>query len=390
MEFFPAQRLQNLPPYLFAEIDRRKRAAIAAGRDVIDFGVGDPEQPTYAYIRERMRRAIDDPANHRYPLGGGSPAFRRAIAAFFERRYGVSLSPEREILALLGSKEGLGHLTLAVVNPGETVLIPDPGYPVYHSSTLFAGGTPHAMPLTESRAWLPELESIPASVARAAKLMYLNYPNNPTGAMAPREFFERAVAFARKHEIILAHDAAYNDMYFDEGDRPLSVLQIEGAKDVAVELHSLSKTFNMTGWRVGFAVGNADVLAALAKIKANLDSGVFGAIQESAIEAYAGMHRPELGEVRALYRQRAGIMADGLGELGFRVAPPRATFYIWAGLPAGVRSMTGAARLLDEADIVCVPGVGFGAGGDGFIRFAMTVDTDRTRAAVDRMRKLQW
>ncbi len=390
MDFSPAQRLQRLPPYLFAEIDRRKRAAIAAGRDIIDFGVGDPEQPTYAYIRERMRQALDDPANHRYPLGGGSPAFRQAIAAFFRRRYGVTIAPDREVLALLGSKEGLGHLTLAVVDPGQTVLIPDPGYPVYHSSTIFAGATPHVMPLTEQRGWLPDLDAIPTAVARAAKLMYLNYPNNPTGAMASREFFAQAVAFARRHNIILAHDAAYNDMYFDERDRPPSVLEVPEAREVAVELHSLSKTFNMTGWRIGFAVGNADVLAALAKIKANLDSGVFGAIQEAGIEAYAGIDRPERTQVLRLYRQRADILAQGLREMGFRVAPPRATFYIWAGLPRGYDSMAAAARLLEEADIVCVPGVGFGPSGDGYIRFALTVDTERTHAAIVRMRKLRW
>jgi len=390
MTFQPAQRLLALPPYLFVEIDRRKRAALAAGKDVIDFGVGDPDLPTHAFIIERLKTAVDDPAHHRYPLGVGAPRLRRTLAAFFQRRYGVRLDPETEVIALIGSKEGLAHLALAVVNPGRAVLLPEPGYPVYRSGTIFAGGKPHALPLHEQRGWLPDLSAVPVEVAREAALLFLNYPNNPTGAVATRAFFEEAVAFCRRHDIVLAQDAAYNEMYFDDADRPASILEIPGAREVAIELHSASKTFNMTGWRLGFAVGNCDVLAALARLKSNLDSGVFTAIQEAGCAAYDGFDRPELARARATYRERAIALADGLRQFGFRVAPPRATFYVWAGVPWGYDSMSLATRLLDEAAIVCAPGIGFGRLGEGYVRFAMTVPLERVRMALARMRELKW
>lgn len=390
MPIQPAQRIQALPPYLFVEIDRKKRAALDAGRDVIDFGVGDPDQPTPAFIRDRLRAVLDEPAHHRYPLGIGSLRFRRAVAEMFAKRFGVGLRPESEIIALIGSKEGLGHLPLAIVDPGQTVLIPDPAYPVYESGTIFAGGVPCKMPLSAERGWQPNFDAIPADAARRAVLMFLNYPNNPTGAVADRALLERAVAFARRHEIILAYDAAYSEMYYDPADRPPSVLEVRGAKEVAVELHSLSKTFNMTGWRVAFAVGHPDVLAALAKIKSNVDSGVFSAIQEAAIAAYEGLDRPEISANRELYAERGRRMAAGLRDLGFSVAPPRATFYIWAATPGGAPSMQAAARLLDEADVVAVPGVGFGRMGEGYLRFAMTVDAPRIDEALRRMRALRW
>lgn len=275
-----ADRLGELPPYLFVEIDRRKREAIAAGRDVIDFGVGDPDLPTHEFIIDRMTAALRRPGNHRYALGVGSVEFRKTVAEYFHARFGVSLDPQTEIVSLIGSKEGLGHLPTAVVNPGDVVLIPDPGYPVYIGGTIFAGGKCHMMPLTEERDWLPDLDAIPAEVCRRARLMFLNYPNNPTSACASPVFFERAVAFAKKHDILLAQDAAYCDLFLDAEHRPHSILEISGAKETAIEFHSLSKTFNMTGWRVGFAVGNRDALAALAKVKNNMDSGVFGAVQE--------------------------------------------------------------------------------------------------------------
>lgn len=389
MPFSLPQRLASLPPYLFIDIDRKRRAALAAGRDVINFGVGDPDQPTPGFIIDRLERAARNPVHHRYPPDGGLPEFRQQAAEFFRRRYGVELDPQREVLGLVGSKEGLGHLPLAVVNPGRTVLIPDPGYPVYRAATLFAGGTPYAMQLSEANGWLPDLGAIPADVARSAVLMFLNYPNNPTGAVASREFFEHAVAFARRTELILAHDAAYSEVYFG-GERPPSVLEVEGARDVAVEFHSLSKTFNMTGWRLGFTAGNAEVLAALARVKANVDSGAFGAIQEAGIAAYAGIDRPEIGATRELYRQRAEALCTGLRSIGFRVAPPKATFYVWAGVPAGYDGLQVANKLLDEAFVVCIPGVGFGEAGAGYVRFALTVDVDRIATAIERLRKLQW
>lgn len=390
MSFQPAERIQALPPYLFVAIDRKKRAARDAGRDIIDFGVGDPDQPTPAFVIDRLRHAAGNPANHRYPHDQGLPAFRAAAADFLRRRYGVELDPDGEVLALIGTKEGLGHLAIAVVNPGDLVLCPDPGYPVYRSGTIFAGGQPWPLPLVADRGWLPDLEAIPPQVARRAKLMYLNYPNNPTGAVADRAFLEHAVQFARRHGIILAHDAAYSEMCYEEADRAASVLQIDGAREVAIELHSLSKTFNMTGWRLGFAAGNREVLAALARIKSNLDSGQFGAIQEAGCEALAGFERSEVTEARLRYAMRARLLAHGLRELGFRVAEPRATFYVWAGVPDGYDAMGVVNKLLDEADVVCIPGTGFGQGGEGYVRFAVTVGIERIRQALSRMRELRW
>lgn len=390
MPFQPAQRVTNLPPYLFVDIDRRKRAALAAGKDVINLGVGDPDKPTHSFIIERLKKAVDNPVNHRYPHDVGSLEYRRQVGAFFERRYGVALDAEREILTLIGSKEGIGHLALAVVNPGDVVLVPDPGYPVYASGTMFVGGVSHPMPLHEQNGFLPDLDAIPADVARKAVLMHINYPNNPTGAVASREFFERCVAFARKNDLIISQDAAYNEMYFDDADRAPSILEIPGAKDVAIEMHSLSKTFNMTGWRLGFAVGNPDVLAALAKIKANLDSGQFTAIQEAGADAFAGIERPEILAARRMYAERARTMAAGLRDLGFRVRDPRATFYVWAGIPKGYDSMGVVTKLIDEAAIVSVPGNGFGRAGEGYVRFAMTADVDRIKMALGRMRELKW
>lgn len=383
------ERLKALPPYLFVEIDRKKRAALAAGKDIINLGVGDPDQPTHEFIVERMAEAIRRPANHRYPHDLGYPAFRERVAAFFERRYGVKLDPQREVLTLIGSKEGLGHLPLATVNPGETVLIPEPGYPVYRSSTLFAGGKPYVMPLSANRGWLPDLDAIPADVCRAARLMLLNYPNNPTGAVANREFFERVVAFARRHGVLVAHDAAYNEVYF-EPPAPPSILEVPGARDVAVELHSLSKTFNMTGWRLGFAVGNAAVLDALARIKANVDSGQFSAIQEAGAAAYDGIGRPEVAAALAAYRARRDALCDGLRRIGWRVETPRATFYVWAPAPEGYDAMGAVSRILEEAAVVCVPGTGFGPRGEGYLRFALTVDVARVHEAVERIGRIGW
>jgi len=393
MTTWRANRLDELPPYLFVEIDRKKRAAIEAGRDVIDFGVGDPDQPTPSFIVDRMAKAIRTPANHRYALGVGGIEFRNAVADFFVRRFGVKLDPKTEVVALLGSKEGLGHLPTAVVNPGETVLIPDPGYPVYTGGTIFAGGKCHTMPLRESNGWLPMLSDIPAEVCRSAKLMFLNYPNNPTAACAPLSFFEEAVALARKHNFLIAQDAAYSEVYFDSAHPPPSILQVEGAKDVAIEFHSLSKTFNMTGWRLGFAVGNAEALAALAKVKNNMDSGVFGAVQEAGIEALGGIRRPEIVShigPDGTYRRRRDVLVAGLRQAGWSVASPQATFYVWAKCPGGLDSMTIASRALDKADVVVIPGVGFGQCGEGYVRFALTVDEARTANAVERIARLKW
>lgn len=389
MGFELTERIQALPPYLLFEIAARKRAAIAAGRDVIDFGVGDPDEPTPDFIIQRMIAAVQRPENHRYSLGGGRPEFRTTMAAFFERRYGVQLDPQRELLALIGTKEGIGHLPLAVANPGQTVIIPSPGYPAYRAGTIFAGGVPYVLGLTAEGGWLPDFDAIPSDVARRAVLMFINYPNNPTGAVATLDLFRRAVEFAREHDLVLAQDAAYNDLYLG-AERPPSVLEVPGAREVAIEFHSTSKTFNMTGWRAGFVAGNAEVIAALARIKSNLDTGLFAAVQEAACEAYAGIDRPEIEAGRVRYRRRAEMMSAGLRELGFGAEVPPATFYLWARVPEGYDSMTVCNRLLDEVGIVGVPGVGFGPTGEGYVRFSLGVPDARIAEAVERLRGLQW
>ncbi len=390
MSFQRAARLDRLPPYLFIEIDRKKRDAIAAGKDVISFGVGDPDRATPPFIIDRMASAIRVPSNHQYPLGSGSLAFRETVVAFMRKRFNVKIDPAGEAMALIGSKEGLGHLPLAVINPGDVALVPSPGYPVYESSTIFAGGEPHDMPLSPESGFLPNLDAIPSDVLDRTRLMFINYPNNPTGATAGLDFLERCVALAKRHGFIICSDAAYTETYFDEGDRPHSILEVPGAKDVAIEMHSLSKTFNMTGWRVGFAVGHADVLSALAKIKGNVDSGVFAAIQDAAITAIENIDGPAVAEIREVYRRRRDALVPHLKETGFGVQSPRATFYVWARCPKGYDSMACATKLLDEAAIVAIPGLGFGRHGEGFVRFALTVDEDRIREATGRMAELIW
>ncbi len=387
MSIKPSQRVAALPPYLIVELDKRKRQRRAAGADLIDLSIGAPDQPPHEFIVATLKAAADKPENHRYTLTYGYPEFRQRAAEFFLRRYGVSLDPQREILTLIGSKEGLGHLPLALVDPGRGVLVPNPGYPAYRPATLLAGGVVHDLPLEPERGWLPDFDRIPGEVAHNAVLMFLNYPNNPTGACADREFFERAIHWARRHGVVLVHDAAYNEMYFDD-QRPPSVLELPGAREVAVEFHSTSKTFNMTGWRLGFAAGNADVLAALARVKANLDSGQFAAVQAAAAAAYAGFERPEFDADRRMYHERSRVLVEGLRELGYRVEQPRATFYVWAGLPDGAGSLEAANALLEQADVAVVPGVAFGTRGEGYLRFATTVSLERTREALERMRKV--
>jgi len=390
MAFARASRLDRLPPYLFIEIDRKKKQAVAAGKDVIDFGVGDPDRPTPAFIVDRMAEAIRDPATHRYPFGAGAPAFREVAAAWIAKRFGVTVDPQSEVLTLIGSKEGLGHLPLAVLNPGDVALVPTPGYPVYEAATIFAGGVPHFLPLSPRLGFLPDLDEIPTDLLDRAALMFVNYPNNPTGAVAPPAFFERCVALARKHNFIICSDAAYAEMYFNDNDRPHAILEVAGAKDVCIELFSLSKTFNMTGWRIAFAAGNADVLAALAKIKGNVDSGAFGAVQMAAITALEGWDRPEIADIRRLYKDRCDQLVPRLNELGFQVDPPRATFYVWARCPKGYDSMRCATRMLEEAAIVAIPGVGFGKPGDDYVRFALTVDRERIAEAAERLARIRW
>jgi LL-diaminopimelate aminotransferase len=386
MEFMKSERLRKLPPYLFGEIDKKKKAAIAAGRDVINLGVGDPDHPTPEAIIRSLQHHVENPAFHQYALDQGSPELRRSIAAFCTRRYGIDLDPDREVLVLIGSKEGLAHLPLAVLNPGDISLVPDPCYPVYRSSSMFAGGDVYTMPLESKLGFIPDLEAIPADVFAQARLMFLNYPNNPTGAMADRSFFEKVVELARANQFEVAQDAAYNEMYYDKA--PPSILEIPGAKDVAIEFHSLSKTFNMTGWRVGFAIGGAPLIAALGQVKANTDSGVFTAIQfagMTALDEYYKLAPP----IRALYKERRDAFVEALRQIGWDVPTPGATFYVWMPCPAGYTSAQLCTRLLDEADVVTTPGIGFGRTADGYIRAALTVETPRLLEAVERIGKLK-
>ena len=381
--FALAQRLSKLPPYLFAEIDRLKQEAIRRGMDIINLGIGDPDLPTPPHIVKRMQEASANPQHHQYPSYEGMLSFRKAAADWYSKRFGVSLDPETEVLSLIGSKEGIGHIPLAFVDPGDIVLVPDPGYPVYQAGTIFAGGAPHFMPLTRERAFLPDLQAIPLEALKKAKLLFLNYPNNPTAAVASKTFFAEAVGFARRHGLILCHDAAYSEMAFDS-DLPDSLLAVEGAKEVAIEYHSLSKTYNMTGWRIGFAVGCREILAGLGRIKTNLDSGVFQAVQEAAIAALSG---PQdcVEAMRAIYKERRDALVDGLSVLGFAVDRPKASFYVWIGVPRGQTSASFASALLSELGIVMTPGTGFGQHGEGYIRAALTVDVSRVKEAVERM-----
>jgi LL-diaminopimelate aminotransferase len=381
-----AKRLSGLPPYLFAEIDKVKDEMRRQGLDLISLGIGDPDLPTPPHIVKAMQAAAEKIINHQYPPYEGTLPFRNAVAQWYQRRFGVTLDPATEVMSLIGSKEGIGHLPLAFINPGDVVLVPDPGYPVYHAGTLFAGGESAVMPLYASNGFLPDLKQITPEQARRAKLMFINYPNNPTAAVAPKAFFEEVVEFARRHNIIVCHDAAYSEVAFD-GYRPLSFLEVDGAREVGIEMHSLSKTYNMTGWRIGFAVGNAQILAGLATIKTNLDSGVFMAVQDAAIAALSG---PDdcVEEMRHIYQRRQNIAMAGLEEIGLHAERPRATFYLWVPVPPRYTSSELTTRMIREAGVVPTPGIGFGAYGEGFIRLSLTVDDQRIREAIERLQKV--
>ncbi|NJD54995.1 MAG: LL-diaminopimelate aminotransferase [Nitrospirae bacterium] len=380
-----ASRVKSLPPYLFATIDRMKQDAKAKGVDLIDLSIGDPDIPTPTHIVDAMKTAVGKPEHHRYPSYEGMFSFREAVAAWYQRRFQVSLDAGNEVLSLIGSKEGIGHIPLAFVEPGDVVLVPSPGYPVYPVGTLFAGGESYFMPLVEQNSFLPDLGAIPQDVLKRARLMYINYPNNPTSACAPKAFYEEVIELAGKHNIIVCHDAAYSEIYFDN-DKPVSFLELDGAKDVGIEMHSLSKTYNMTGWRIGFAVGHKDVIAGLGKIKSNLDSGVFQAIQEASITALETDDRVLAG-IRNTYQERRDVLYEGLKGLGMHVIKPKATFYLWTKVPQGFDSASFVTHLLEKAGVLGTPGNGFGAPGEGYIRFALTVPVARMKEAVERIGK---
>lgn len=380
-----AERLRHLPPYLFAEIDRLKREEVKKGADLIDLSIGDPDLPTPKHIVESLKRAAEKPEHHRYPSYEGMLSFRQAVAGWYNRRFGVHLDPLTEVLSLIGSKEGIGHIPLAFTGPGDVVLYTSPGYPVYPVGALFAGAEGYPLPLLESNNFLPELASIPEDVLKRARLLFINYPNNPTGATADEDFFKKVVEFAGRHNIIVCHDAAYSEIYYD-GKKPASFLQTPGAKDVGIEFHSLSKTYNMTGWRLGFAVGHRGVIAGLGKIKTNLDSGVFQAVQEAGISAL-NTEDADLSGIRQTYQQRRDALYTGLTEQGIHVIKPEAAFYLWARCPKGFDSRSFASHLLEKAAVVATPGVGFGQPGEGYIRFALTVPVERIGEAVRRIGK---
>ena len=386
MDFKISRRLQNLPPYLFLEIDKMKRKARQEGRDIIDLGIGDPDQPTPGHIIEALYKASQDAANHRYALDQGMPILRQAIAEWYKRRFGVELNPDNEVLPLIGSKEGIAHLPLAFLNDGDYSLIPDPCYPPYKGGTIFAGGKIHLMPLQESNAFLPDLKKIPAQIRKKAKLIYINYPNNPTGATAGKDFYREVVEFAKKNKIIVVSDLAYSEMAYD-GYKPPSFLEIEGARDVAIEFHSLSKTYNMTGWRVGFACGNKELVAGLAKVKSNIDSGIFSAVQLAGVAAIEGPQE-HINNMCQLYQLRRDALVNGLSPLGWQVNSPKATFYVWIRIPKKMGSIKFSALLLDKADIVVTPGTGFGKYGEGYIRMALTVSRERIEEAVRRINRV--
>lgn len=379
-----AQRVEQLPPYLFARISQLIAQKRAEGVDVISLGIGDPDIPTPDYLLDVLRQATTDPANHRYPESDGLPQFRQAIARWYQKRHGVSLDPDKEVVPLIGSKEGIAHLPLCLIDPGDTSLITDPGYPVYEVATMFAGGITVKVPLREEDGWLPRLDEIPAETARAAKVIWLNYPNNPTGAIADRGFYERAVAWAKQYDVVIAHDLAYADVAYD-GYVPMSILEVDGAKDVAIEFNSLSKSFNMTGWRLGMAVGNATLVNALTRVKTNMDSGIPQAIQQMAIAALDDP-RDTIERHNDIYSKRRDRAIAVLRQLGLRVEPPKASLYIWARLPEGERSSGEfAARLIDATGVVVTPGASYGTAGEGYIRISLTTPDDRLDEALRRL-----
>ena len=380
-----ADRLGKLPPYLFVQIRNKIREAKERGIDVISLGVGDPDQPTPAHVVQALQAAAEDPANHQYPTDEekGMLRFRQSVASWYAERFGVSLDPEREVLALIGSKEGNHHLCLATLNPGDLVLLPDPGYPAYFASAVFAGAEVERIPLDRSHGYLPRFEDIPAEQARRARLLFLNYPNNPTAAVAPLEFWNRAVAWAKEHDVILVNDNPYSEIAYG-GYRTTSILQAEGARDLAVEFNSLSKPYNMTGWRIGMAVGNPELIAGMSQVKENTDSGIFNAIQYAGIAALEG---PQ-DSTRALigtYQRRRDLVLATLRRIGLEPDTPRATFYVWSPTPDGRSSIDFAADVLDKAGVVITPGIGYGQRGEGFFRISLTVPDERLAEAMRRI-----
>lgn len=381
------KRLEKVPPYPFAELDKKKNAVIAKGMDVINLGVGDPDLPTPQKVIETLCKEAANPINHQYPSYEGMPVFRQAACDWYKKRFGVSIDSEKEIVSLIGSKEGIAHIFPAFVQLGDIALVPSPAYPVYKVATILSDGTPYIMPLRKKNGFLPDLDAIPAEARDKARIMFLNYPNNPTAATATMEFFEKAVKFARENDIALCHDNAYSELTFDGYVAP-SILQVDGAKDVAVEFHSLSKTFCMTGWRVGFAVGNPEIIAGLSKIKTNVDSGLFQAIQHAGITAMRDCD-DEQEEIRTVFGERRTALVNALNKIGWKVESPKATFYLWVNVPTDETAIDFCSRVIEETGVIITPGVGFGDEGEGFFRIAYTKSKERLEEAVERLAKVK-
>ena len=381
-----AKRIEKLPPYLFAEIDAKVAQAEARGADIISFGVGDPDLPSPPHVVEALAAAARDPVTHRYPSYTGMPEFRESIAGWYGRRFAVDLDPDEQVQPLVGSKEGIFHLPIAFVDPGDVALVPDPGYPVYETGTILAGGDAHLMPLAEDNGFMPDLDAIPQDTLARATVLWLNYPSNPTAATTDQAFFERAVDFCRANDLLLAHDAAYTEITFDGYVAP-SVLQIDGAMECAIEFHSLSKTYNMTGWRIGWVAGAPRAIEAIKRLKTNVDSGIFDAVQRAGIAALDGP-QDHLKETLERYRERRDLLCDGLKSIGLIVEPPRGSIYVWAPVPEGHTSESFTTLLLEQADIVVAPGTGYGPSGEGFVRFSLTLADDRVEQGVERLRRV--
>ena len=378
-----SKRIEQLPPYLFVGISKKIAEKRAQGIDVISLGIGDPDLPTPPHIIDRLCQAAREPQSHRYPESEGLPEFRRAVAAWYKKRFDVNLDSNKEVVSLIGAKDGVAHISLCLIDPGDIALVPDPGYPVYARGTMFCGGESYYMPLREESCFLLDLDGIPAKIAKKAKVLWINYPNNPTGAVAELDFFEKVAAFAKKYDIAVCHDAPYMEVAFD-GYRPVSFLQARGAMDVGIEFHSLSKTYNMTGWRIGMAVGNAKIIDALKRIKSNIDSGIPQAIQHAAIEALNGSQQC-VADNMAIYQRRRDKVIETLSKIGIKATKPRAGLYIWARVPDGYSSMEFAARWLDDIAVVVVPGIGYGRNGEGYIRISLTVPDARLDEALSRI-----
>ncbi len=385
-----SKRLDKIPPYLFVKIEEKKEELLKKGIDIIDFGIGDPDLPTPPHIFKKMHEVLESKESANYPTSKGELSFRKAVTDWYKKRFNVDLDPKSEVCALIGSKEGIGHIFFAFIDSDDVALVPDPAYPVYKVGTLLAGGKPFFLHLTAENHFLPDLDRIPKNILKRAKLLFINYPNNPTGAVAGKDFFEKCVKFAKKNNLLLVSDLAYSEMAFD-GFKPSSVLEIPGAKDLTIEFHSLSKTYNMTGWRIGMAVGNAEAVQALATIKSNIDSGAFKAIQSAAIEALTG---PQvcIQETNKIFEERRNVLVEGLYSLGWKFEKPKATFYVWVPVPKGETSSSFAEKLLEKCGILVVPGNGYGPSGEGYVRFATTIPKERIAEAIKRLKgnQIRW